>query len=77
MSCRAFSRRIEHQMLRALFDKFQVDRVRFDFARTDRNGPLREFLDAVASFDPAGVAVAARDNFLAQCPRLFAKVHEE
>ncbi len=44
MSCRAFSRRIEHMCLAELFAKFDVDEIALAYTKTDRNGPLREFL---------------------------------
>lgn len=44
MSCRAFSRRIEYRCIEELFANFDVDEIAFDYLRTHRNGPLREFL---------------------------------
>jgi FkbH-like protein len=44
MSCRAFSRRIEHQCLQYLFDEFGADQVSLEYSPTPRNGPLQEFL---------------------------------
>jgi len=44
MSCRAFSRRIEHQTLRQIFEKFEAEDVHFDYQSTARNAPLQEFL---------------------------------
>jgi FkbH-like protein len=49
LSCRAFSRGIEHHVLALLSE--DVDRVTFDFAPTERNGVLRSFLEQVASPD--------------------------
>ncbi len=46
LSCRAFSRAIEHHVLSKLCE--DVDRVLFDFAPTERNGVLRAFLEQVA-----------------------------
>jgi FkbH-like protein len=43
MSCRAFSRRIEHQSLAQLFEKFDADEMCFDYQATPRNGPIQEF----------------------------------
>ena len=43
MSCRAFSRRIEHQCLKYLFEKLDVDEIVFDYKATASNGPLRDF----------------------------------
>ena len=45
MSCRAFSRAIEHHVLEWLFDELGVDVVQLEFVPTDRNGPLRGFLE--------------------------------
>jgi FkbH-like protein len=47
MSCRAFSRRIEHHTLDALFRRTGADETSFEFRETERNGPLREFFDAL------------------------------
>jgi FkbH-like protein len=47
LSCRAFSRAIEHHILRELCEG--VDRVLFDFTATERNAVFRNFLEQVAS----------------------------
>lgn len=52
MSCRAFSRRIEYTCLQELFARFVVDAIVLDFAKTERNGPLREFLDDLLGAAP-------------------------
>lgn len=52
MSCRAFSRQIEHRCLDELFSRFDVDRVEFAYAATDRNGPLQGFLNEVLGTPP-------------------------
>jgi FkbH-like protein len=49
MSCRAFSRAIEHHILRNLCE--QVDHVVLDFVPTERNGVLRAFLERAAPVD--------------------------
>ncbi|HUT90266.1 MAG TPA: HAD-IIIC family phosphatase [Thermoguttaceae bacterium] len=76
MSCRAFSRRIEYEMLKAMFDRYRVDRILLDYVPTDRNGPLGEFLGVVATEDVGGMAVVARNAFAAGCPFLFSEVSE-
>ena len=68
MSCRAFSRRIEHATLRYLFDRLPVTRISFAFEPTERNGPLREFFAALAV--PQAEAAISRPDFDALCPRL-------
>jgi FkbH-like protein len=52
MSCRAFSRHIEFQMLQRLYQRFGASRIEFSFHPTERNGPLQEFFRV---FFPAGV----------------------
>ena len=44
MSCRAFSRRIEHKCLAELVTMFDPDEIEFEYSRTERNGPLSDFL---------------------------------
>jgi len=65
MSCRAFSRRIEHHMLDGLFRHTGVEEIEFAFAETDRNQPLREFFEAVGiSPDADGSYRISRAGFL-------------
>jgi len=52
MSCRAFSRRIEYKCLEELFAKFDVAEIELDYLKTDRNGPLREFLSEILGAAP-------------------------
>src|SRR5262249_16456160 len=47
MSCRAFSRRIEHRCLDQLFQCFGVAQIAFDYQPTPRNGPLRDFFSSL------------------------------
>jgi FkbH-like protein len=58
MSCRAFSRRIEFHTLVGLFQRLNCSELRLDFAETERNGPLREFLASFAAL-PAGAGDVA------------------
>jgi FkbH-like protein len=64
MSCRAFSRRIEHQCLKALLERW--DLVVLQFKRTERNGPLQDFLAQIGN----GHRIT-RQNFEKNCPKLF------
>jgi FkbH-like protein len=76
MSCRAFSRRIEHQCLKYLFEKFDAEEIRFAYRATSRNGPLQEFLaqilDSVAEED----CRLSRESFYQKAPALFHRVEE-
>lgn len=70
MSCRAFSRQIEHECLRYLFDQPQPgpEAIEFDFAPTTRNTPTREFFTALLDRAPTGPFTLARSAFDARCP---------
>ncbi len=52
MSCRAFSRRIEHQTLRLLFETAGVDEIEFAFQPTAKNGPTQEFFASLLGEAP-------------------------
>jgi FkbH-like protein len=77
MSCRAFSRRIEHQSLAFLFETFAASRVVVAYTPTERNGPLRQFLQATAGTDlGAGEVTLTREAFEGQAPALVHEVVE-
>lgn len=71
MSCRAFSRRIEHQCLKHLFEAFGVDEIAFDYQSTPRNGPLQEFFTELLAGPPAPGMSISREQFTANAPPLF------
>jgi FkbH-like protein len=76
MSCRAFSRRIEHACLAHLFAKYNASAVRLSYSATERNGPLREFLCEFLD-QPLPVSVLVqRDLFEARCPELPQRIEE-
>jgi FkbH-like protein len=62
MSCRAFSRRIEHRCLEELFARFNVDEIELEYLKTDRNGPLREFLGELLGAVPHPGCTIFRDT---------------
>lgn len=74
MSCRAFSRRIEYQCLKYIFEDLGADEVIFDYQETARNGPIREFLTHLLATSPAPGARLKRDEFFARVPALFHRV---
>jgi predicted enzyme involved in methoxymalonyl-ACP biosynthesis len=47
LSCRAFSRRIEHRTLQELFHHLQLSQIILNFVATNRNGPFQEFLSSI------------------------------
>jgi FkbH-like protein len=77
MSCRAFSRRIEHQSLRAVFERYGASEIVFDFKPTPKNGPVQDFFSTL--LDPAAGSEArlSRDDFEARCPALYHAVQEK
>jgi FkbH-like protein len=71
MSCRAFSRRVEHACLARLFEMHGVDRIVFDFQETERNGPLRDFLCSLLGEPPVPGCELTRAQFQDACPPLY------
>jgi FkbH-like protein len=69
MSCRAFSRRIEHRTLEELIRRFSVQGITLEFEQTPRNGPLREFLGQLLDGEPTSSCRVSRhkvDEFLSK-----------
>jgi FkbH-like protein len=68
MSCRAFSRRVEHHMLDSLFRHCDAEEIAFAFAKTEKNQPLREFFAAagIRSSDDGAWRISRKD-FLSSC----------
>lgn len=79
MSCRAFSRRIEHRCLREVFTRFSANEIVFDFKPTAKNGPVQDFLSTMVGFDRAVDAEMRllREDFEAKCPALYHAVQEK
>ena len=76
MSCRAFSRRIEHQTLKMLFETAAVDEIEFAFAPTAKNGPTREFFASLLGETPQETFRLTRSQFEERCPPLYHEVRE-
>jgi FkbH-like protein len=76
MSCRAFSRRIEHQCLKMLFERYHARELFLDFRPTPRNGPMRDFLAAISGSRPDGPFTLTRAEFEKNCPALYHSVCE-
>jgi predicted enzyme involved in methoxymalonyl-ACP biosynthesis len=71
LSCRAFARRIEHQTLKVLLDRFSASEILFDFAPTAKNTPLREFFAGLLGEQPVGELTLSRAVFEEKCPPLY------
>ncbi len=76
MSCRAFGRRIEHCCLDAIFRHFPIDQIRFSFAATSRNGPLRQFLTEMLGAEAETTLILPQERFRDTRPKLYHKVNE-
>lgn len=76
MSCRAFSRRIEHQCLNYLFEELGAEEIVFDYRATPRNGPLREFFEAILGAPPVANARFSKELFAGSAPPLFHQVRK-
>ena len=74
MSCRAFSRRVEHQCLRYLFEDLGADTIVFDYQPTSRNGPLQEFFAALLEGPPAEQVCLSHESFSKNAPPLFHRI---
>ena len=77
MSCRAFSRRVEHQCLRYLFEKLDADEIVFDYHPTPRNGPTQDFFTELLGGLPGPTPSFEKATFSAKIPSLFHRVVEE
>lgn len=76
MSCRAFSRRIEHRCLKWLFDRYPGREIVFEFAPTPKNGPLQDFFATFLTNRPCVPFTLTRERFDSACPPLFQDVVE-
>jgi FkbH-like protein len=76
MSCRAFSRWIEHHCLSYLFEKMGADEITFDYTPTSRNGPVQSFFTEVLGEPPASHCSLSRAAFDTKVPALFHRVVE-
>jgi FkbH-like protein len=74
MSCRAFSRRIEHQILRHLFEECGAQQITFEFQPTPRNGPLQDFFAGLVGGQLSNPVMLSRTAFFAAAPLLFHRV---
>jgi FkbH-like protein len=74
MSCRAFSRRIEHQCIHHLFEESGADRIRFDLVATERNEPIQDFFRSLSASPLGGIVELTKEDFFAKMPQLFHRV---
>lgn len=77
MSCRAFSRRIEFHCLEYLYERFGVEEVEFQVVKTDRNGPLVEFLHGLTETTLEQPLSLSRTAFFSRAPTRPHHITEE
>ena len=71
MSCRAFSRRVEHQLLQVLYERLECEEIAVDFIPTDRNAPTAAFLCEVSGEEVNGSVTITKTTFKNNCPPTF------
>jgi FkbH-like protein len=76
MSCRAFSRRIEHQCLKYLFEKLEAEEIVFDYEVTPRNAPLRSFFEELLGGPLSPALSVPKACFDAKAPAVFHRIVE-
>lgn len=74
MSCRAFSRYIEHQCLRYLFEELGTERIDFDYEPTQRNSPMQEFLQSIVGGRLSAPVSMSKEVYYARPVPLFHRV---
>jgi FkbH-like protein len=77
MSCRAFSRRIELHCLEYLFERFGFEQIVFQVVKTDRNGPLVEFLQGLTEDTVQEPLCLPRAAFFSRAPERPHHITEE
>jgi FkbH-like protein len=76
MSCRAFSRRIEHRSLEELVRRFSAEEIVLDFELTARNGPLRDFLTELLEMEPTPRCKVSRHRIVDFLSKTLPRVAE-
>jgi FkbH-like protein len=74
MSCRAFSRRIEYQILQQLFENTSAERIQFAYTETSKNAPTRDFLNRIRK---GNEFLVTRSEFEAKCPPLYHRIESQ
>jgi FkbH-like protein len=77
MSCRAFSRRIEHGCLLHLFQKFSAESASFNFVATPRNTPLQGFFRELMGAAPLAGFSMSRQQFFDKCPAVYLEIQDQ
>ncbi len=76
MSCRAFSRRIEHASLLHIFRKFNAAQAGFDFVTTQRNQPIQDFFVELTGGPAAESFTITKQQLTDRCPAVYLNIQE-
>ena len=76
MSCRAFSRRIEHRCLEELFARFDLEKVILNFVVSPKNGPTQEFIAEILGNKLTQPCLISRTLFASKRRETFQQVLE-
>jgi predicted enzyme involved in methoxymalonyl-ACP biosynthesis len=76
MSCRAFSRRIEHGSLLRVFEKFSIESAEFDYVKTQRNQPIRDFFTQLTGEPDAENYSLTKQQLFDKCPAVYLDIQE-
>jgi FkbH-like protein len=77
MSCRAFSRLIEYECLRWLFERLDLEELEFDFLPTARNTPMQNFLRQVLNAPAEPRSRLSRAQFMQNCPTSVHSIEDQ
>src|SRR5439155_27324703 len=76
MSCRAFSRRIEHACLLYLFQKYEAKEAIMHFSPSPRNGPLQNFFAEIVGTVPQSTFSISRKQFFDNSSPVYLEIRE-
>jgi FkbH-like protein len=76
MSCRAFSRRIEHGCLLRVFQKFGAELATFDYSKTLRNQPMQDFLCELLGNTNRDIYSITKQQLIDNCPPVYLQIEE-
>jgi len=77
LSCRAFSRQIEHGIIKEIFSNFKVDQVSFRYVATEKNEPTRLFFEKFKTSKESGEYLTIKlKDFNNNCPILYHKIRK-
>ena len=74
LSCRAFSRRIEHAILDFLFRRLELAAIELEFCATPRNAPIQDFMGHLSGDLHDGAVRIELETWRERCLPLFHEI---